>query len=369
MPEDNFKDHITVDPDIYALTNAYELDDNQSETTSLASSIYGGDGKWAYQTIREGEYWGPSDEQQFEALEAGHLVALVMDSESRNPLFQAPVKDPKRILDIGTGRGSWAVDAADSFPNSTVYGVDLYPPPITWMPPNCILEVDDVLQEWTWREPFDFIHMRLMLGAFSAEEWDTVYKQCYDNLTPGGWFEQFEGGCDLLSDDGSLPEDSILTQWGKNIVAAASNAGKPVDTLDTMRTEIEKAGFVDIHEKVYKWPIGPWPRDSVLKEAGRLSYHMWRTGMEGWAMYLLTKYGVPEPWSKEEVQVYVAKARRDIQNPTYHIYHKSRRIWARKPTEAELAAKAAQKARKIAEQTTRVKEEPLSPLFSPSDVL
>lgn len=56
----------------------------------------------------------------------------------------------------------------------------MFPPPITWIPSNCILEVDDILKEWTWEEPFDFIHMRTMLGAFTAQEWDDVYKQCYE---------------------------------------------------------------------------------------------------------------------------------------------------------------------------------------------
>lgn len=63
---------------------------------------------------------------------------------------------------------------------ATVRGVDLFPPPVSWMPPNCVLEVDDVLQEWTWREPFDLIHMRIMIGSFDPKEWDRVYKQCYE---------------------------------------------------------------------------------------------------------------------------------------------------------------------------------------------
>lgn len=63
---------------------------------------------------------------------------------------------------------------------ATVRGVDIFPPPVSWMPPNCILEVDDVLREWTWREPFDFIHLRILLGAFTAKEWDSVYQKCYE---------------------------------------------------------------------------------------------------------------------------------------------------------------------------------------------
>lgn len=63
---------------------------------------------------------------------------------------------------------------------ATVRGVDLYPPPVSWVPPNCILEVDDILEDWTYRQPFDLIHMRLLLGAFTPEEWDRVYRQCYE---------------------------------------------------------------------------------------------------------------------------------------------------------------------------------------------
>lgn len=116
------------------------------------------------------EYLIPSDEKQFETYEAGHLVALIMDSDHDNPLFRAPVKDPKHILDIGTGLGNWAIDVADMFPTTTVRGVDLYPPPVTWMPPNCILEVDNIAEDWTWNEPQDLIHMRIMIGAFDDAE-------------------------------------------------------------------------------------------------------------------------------------------------------------------------------------------------------
>jgi hypothetical protein len=41
------------------------------------------------------------------------------------------------------------------------------------------MEVDDILQEWTWRTPFDLIHLRQMIGAFTPEQWDSVFAQCY----------------------------------------------------------------------------------------------------------------------------------------------------------------------------------------------
>ena len=48
-----------------------------------------------------------------------HLVALILDSDRENPLFRAPVRDPQQILDLGTGKGIWAM---------YVHGLDLsYP--------------------------------------------------------------------------------------------------------------------------------------------------------------------------------------------------------------------------------------------------
>ena len=70
-----------------------------------------------------------------------------------------------------------------------VLGVDLYPPPDTWVPPNCIFEVDDVLKPWTYRQKFDLIHMRLLTGSFEPHQWSNVYQQTYEHLVPGGWIE------------------------------------------------------------------------------------------------------------------------------------------------------------------------------------
>ncbi|OQD76371.1 hypothetical protein PENDEC_c004G06193 [Penicillium decumbens] len=335
-------ERIAADPDIYSAEDPHYPDDWQSETTSIGSSIYRGliENGRRYQNLRHEDYLIPSDDQMFEAYEAGHLVALVLESDRQNPLFRAPVHDPKQILDVGTGKGIWAIDVADMFPNATVRGVDLFPPPVSWMPPNCVLEVDDVLQEWTWREPFDLIHMRIMIGSFDPAEWDRVYKQCYDKLQPGGWLEQLEASPCIECDDGTLPADNILQSWGPNIFACGEAAGRECDVIDTMHETIRKAGFVDVHDKTYKWPIGPWARDQRYKEAGTVNFHHWMSGMEGWCMWLLTKFGSPEPWTKDEVLVYVAKLRKELKNPRFHIYQRARRVWARKPFPDEIERSA-----------------------------
>lgn len=333
---------IVPDPDIHHPgTGSYAVDDWQSETTSIASDLYKGfmDNGRRYQTLRNSEYFSPADDQQFETYEMGHLAALLMNSEKSNPLYCAPIQEPKHVLDVGTGQGAWAVDVADMFPNATVRGVDLFPPPNNWIPPNCIFEVDDVLRQWTWRENFDLIHLRHGIGAFSSDEWAFLYKQCFENLEPGGWFEQIEMDIRCECDDGSILPDSILFTWGPRFFAAGEKLGKSLDITKTMRTSIEAAGFVDVHEETKKWPIGPWPRDKLLKDAGMVNLQHWFSGMEGYSMYLLTKYGDPVPWSRDEVLVYVAQMRKELKNPRIHAYQRAKRIWARKPFPNEQSSK------------------------------
>lgn len=139
-------------------------------------------------------------------------------------------------------------------------------------------------------------------------------------LEPGGWIEQLEFDINLLSEDGSLKPQHHLFSWGKNMIACGERAGRPLTTQKTMKAAIEKAGFVDVHEHAYKVPLGPWAKDELLKEAGRINYLVWTSGLEGYAMWLLTKFGAPEPWTKEEVHVFLASVRKELLDPNIHAY-------------------------------------------------
>ena len=45
--------------------------------------------------------------------------------------------------------------------------------------------------------------------------------------------------------------------------------------------------------------------------------------------YLLTKFGQPEPWTPEEVQLYLAKVKRDIETPRVHEDNHYSHVWVR----------------------------------------
>lgn len=82
--------------------SAYGGESVTSDTSSLASSIIRGhmENGRRYSSIRQ-DYWGASDETQFETMDLAHLVYLILMSDHENMLFRAPVRNPKRILDIG----------------------------------------------------------------------------------------------------------------------------------------------------------------------------------------------------------------------------------------------------------------------------
>ena len=209
----------------------------------------------------------------------------ILDSQQKNPFFRAPISSKaQNILDIGTGQGNWAVDVAQEFPSLTVRGVDLYPPPQKWVPPNCIFEVDDITKEWNWKERFDLIHIRQLLAALTPTQIDELYKQAYDNMVPGGWIEQVEFSVDIKSMNNAMPKDSITAGLYEMFKEVCDNAGVPIDIEKTMRGSIEKAGFENVKEIEYKAPIGSWPKHKVYKDAGIMNMMSWKNGTEGMSL-------------------------------------------------------------------------------------
>jgi trans-aconitate methyltransferase len=78
-------------------------------------------------------------------------------------LYLAPIgTDPRKIIDIGTGTGIWAVEMGDLFPGAEVLGLDLSPIQPQWAPPNVRFMIDDVEDEWASGSGWDFAHFRSM---------------------------------------------------------------------------------------------------------------------------------------------------------------------------------------------------------------
>lgn len=87
-------------------------------------------------------------------------------------------------------------------------------------------------------------------------------------MTPGGWIEVADPINPLYCDDGTLTEDLALTRWNKLLLEASIKLGVPLNGGLEYKKQLEDAGFVNVVEHKYKWPINDWPKDPNAKMIG-----------------------------------------------------------------------------------------------------
>ncbi|KAM5543800.1 hypothetical protein V8D89_002417, partial [Ganoderma adspersum] len=117
----------------------------------------------------------------------------------------APLEElqPTAILEIGSGTGSWTIQAAQTFPKARVIAVDQNPIPPRPLPSNVEFHKLNITTEaFPFEdETFDIVHARLVLmhvpGAID------ILRRAIQLLKPGGW---------ILVED---PDDSNMVDGGK----------------------------------------------------------------------------------------------------------------------------------------------------------
>ncbi|KAK6345717.1 hypothetical protein TWF718_007626 [Orbilia javanica] len=328
-----YHDPILVDSDDTDYDHYFDEGGITSTAASLASQIT----DYRYENGRRyhayhghsgsGSYWAPNDEAQQNQEEIFHLVYTL---RLNGDLFLAPVEmdtPRQKVLDLGTGNGIWCIDMAHQFPQSEIIGNDLSPIQPTYVPPNVQYEIDDFNDEWVHpANHFDFIHGRALYG--SVKNWDQLLRKVHHALKPGGWWESVETVVEFQCDDGSLPEDSVVKHWVSIMRIACERAGTSFDVAGRVKGWCEAAGFEEVTQKVFKLPIGPWPKDKYEKALGSYNLANMLSACDGFSLHLLTKY---YGMSVEELDDMMSKVKAEMKNKKYHSYFRMYVCYARKP--------------------------------------
>lgn len=279
-----------------------------------------------YHAYMDGKYLLPNDEREKERLER---VYKAIDTVFDGKAIFAPLKNPQRIVDMGTGTGIWAIDVGDQYPEAHVVGIDLSPIQPKWVAPNVEFRIDDIDLPWVFSRSLSMIHSRAMSGH-SIRHWPTYLRQCYAHLAPGGWVEAQETSFLPHSlPSGPFPADSHILQWHALFHAGMRAAGRDLCvTAQDIRIAMEESGFINIcvHEDVL--PMGPWCSDNRLKEAGELIKQSMIEGLGGVSCAVFTRI---LGWEVLDLELFLEKVRKEWRTKDIHGYWPLFAVYGQKP--------------------------------------
>ncbi|KAL8691422.1 MAG: hypothetical protein Q9218_003358 [Villophora microphyllina] len=250
-------------------------------------------------------YFMPCDEQEQTRLAITYqCFTSILNGQLS---FQSIPRSVKRLLEIGTGTGDWAIAVAERFPNAEVIATDITCFQPTDVPPNVFFEIDDAQEEWTYTEPFDFIHIRGLSGAFS--NWSAVYAQAYQHLQTNGILEVADFGTISL---GEPIVDSYLSIYNGACTSAAEKSGDALGFDHMKKAVIENAGFSIAKSRTFEVPLGAWSPDPRKKVAGKMALIATLEGLEATSLRLLTRH---LGWKAEDVRDLCGKVQGELMRP------------------------------------------------------
>jgi hypothetical protein len=110
---------------------------------------------------------------------------------------------------------------------------------------------------------------------------------------------------------------TTLERWANLVLQATFKLGKDWTRVKYYKEYLEQAGFVDVQERKYEWPLGTWAKGKRNKALGLWYREDVLSGLQGFTIALLTKaLGM----SMEEIEVLLVGVREDIKSNNIHCY-------------------------------------------------
>lgn len=118
-------------------------------------------------------------------------------------------------------------------------------------------------------------------------------------------------------DDFSLPSNSALEKTCALLQHANDKFGTPAHAPLYYADYLRQQGFVNVVEKAYKIPLGPWPTDEIGKTVGEFHEVNLTVGATAFGLRVFqTAFG----WSKERTEMQMASLMKDVRNRAFHTY-------------------------------------------------
>lgn len=194
-------------------------------------------------------YLLPKDLNEINRLEFQHFALRAALKGN----YLTPLRDPRQILDIGSGTGVWGREICREFPQAGVHNVDLEES-ATESPANYYFTTHNILEGLPFPDnTFDFVHQRLLLWAIPAQAWSPLIKEMLRVSTPGGCIEIVEGNGITFTNTGPA-----LSEILEGVKLLAKRRG--IDPTIPARLEVylRQQGCVNVEKQELILPIGKW---------------------------------------------------------------------------------------------------------------
>ncbi len=254
-------------------------------------------------------YTFPRDMEEMNRLDFQHYILRY----AFQGLYAVPLRNPRDILDVGTGTGRWAREMAQLFPRAKVVGLDIAPPQsdevassgvgFDLRPPNYSFVAGNVLEGLPFPDArFDFVHMRALIAAIPADRWPFVIGELARITRPGGWVESVES----ILPRGGGPAMDLLASWG---IALVARRGVDFTFAPNIGDLLRGAGLAQVSTREIPLPVGAY--------GGRIASMLARDAFVGTQSIrgLLVAQGIT---TEEEFAQTLASAQADLDSPQYH---------------------------------------------------
>ncbi|KDQ65156.1 hypothetical protein JAAARDRAFT_202378 [Jaapia argillacea MUCL 33604] len=306
-------------------------------------------------------YLLPADKDELDRYKLHHrMMQFVFEGRNypgpvREILTSPLFKHKKRVLDLGTGGGEWAMDIADEFSRVEVTGVDIAPIQPRDVPPNCAFELCDLEgHDLPYvSNSYDVIHVRSIHTGI--RDYRQFIIEVTRMLRPGGLLILIEPDTEPIVDGHlkSCPPAPLPTSLGgskrkRTLTHIPSNyaSGAPgwfalweayrkgleaqnIDVtvpqrLGSFVNQTDAYETISVQEAMI--PIGFWPTDPTLLTIGQLAWMEFDLLLPAMRPHLLSS-GIPE-WKAD---ILIGDAQRDLYEPVMppscrlHVVHAIKR--------------------------------------------
>jgi ubiquinone/menaquinone biosynthesis C-methylase UbiE len=172
--------------------------------------------------------------------------------------YNAPLKNPKRILDVGAGNGTWIKEMALEFPKAKLFAIDLVEDMYNKAKAatNISWEVGNILEPTRFDTGyFDYVHMRMIIGAIPTPKMPSVCNELYRITKKGGWVTVMDPTNVIHSAGPHMKE------WANLLCELCKRSGvNPYVALD-YEQYLKNAGFSEVKVIKFNRGAGSWAGD------------------------------------------------------------------------------------------------------------